>query len=90
MKFSNEKEIAIAAVKVDGWQLENYPEFQDDNDVVLVAVKNEGATIQFASERLKSDKKTVIAAIKNDPYILDFVDEKFRDDDDILNLCSGE
>jgi hypothetical protein len=86
----NEKEIAIAAVSTDGWQLENYPTFQDDDDVVLAAVKNEGASIQFASERLKSDKKTVLAAIKNDPYILDFVDEKFRDDDDVLNLCLGE
>jgi hypothetical protein len=87
---NNEKEIAIAAVNIDGWQLENYPEFLDDDDVVLAAVKNEGASIQFASERLKSDKKTVLAAIKNDPYILDFVDEKFRDDDDVLDLCSGE
>ncbi len=90
MKYSDEKQLAIAAVQVDAWQLENYPEFQDDNDVVLAAVQNKGATIQFASARLKSDKKTVIAAIKNDPYILDFIDEKFRDDDDILDLCSGD
>jgi hypothetical protein len=90
MQFNKAKELAIAVVKADAWQLENFPDFQDDNDVVLAAVQTEGATIQFASERLKSDKKTVLAAVKNDPYILDFIDEKFRDDDDILDLCSGD
>jgi len=85
-----EKEIALAAVSVDGWQLENYPEFQDDADVVLRAVEHTGSAIQFASDRLKSVKSLVLAAAKNDPYILDFVDEKFRDDDDVLDACSGE
>lgn len=91
MNSKNEdKEIAMAAVQADGWQLENYPEFQDDADVVLCAVNNTGAAVQFASDRLKSDKAIVLAAVKNDPYILDFVDGKFRDDDDVMDACSGE
>lgn len=91
MSSKNEdKEIAMAAVQADGWQLENYPDFQDDADVVLRAVENTGAAVQFASDRLKSDKSIVLAAVKNDPYILDFVDEKFRDDDNVMDACSGE
>jgi hypothetical protein len=87
---SNDKEIALAAVSADGLQLENYPDFQDDADVVLTAVENTGAAVQFASDRLRSDKSIVLAAVKNDPYILDFVDEKFRDDDNVMDACSGE
>lgn len=91
MSTKNEdKEIALAAVKADGWQLENYSDFQDDNDVVLCAVEHTGSAVQFASDRLKSDKSIVLAAAKNDPYILDFVDEKFKDDDDVIDACSGE
>jgi len=91
MSSKNEdKEIAMAAVQADGWQLENYPDFQDDADVVLCAVENTGAAVQFASDRLKSDKSIVLTAVKNDPYILDFVDEQFRDDEDIMAACSGE
>ncbi len=91
MSLKNEdKEIAMAAVQADGWQLENYPDFQDDHEVVLCAVKNIGAAVQFASDRLKSDKLIVLTAVKNDPYVLDFVDEKFRDDDDIIDASSGE
>jgi hypothetical protein len=83
------KDAAIAAVSTDGFQLENYPEFQDDKEVVIAAINESGAAIQFASSRLRCDKEVVLLAVKNDPNILDFVDKKFRDDDDVMDACEG-
>lgn len=89
-KKSDEIDTVLAIVSEDGWQLENFPDHQDNKKVVLAAVQNVGAALQFASHNLKSDKDVVLAAVKNDPYVLDFADEKFRDDDDIMDACAAQ
>lgn len=89
-KFSAAKQNAIAAVTADGSDLANLPEFHADKDVVLAAVSNYGAALEYASDELKADKEVVIAAVTNDPYVLDFAAEEMRDDDDVMDACAGE
>ena len=90
MNFDEYKNDAIVAVSNDGLDLENFEELQDDDDVVMAAVKNNGGALQFASERLRADKDIVIAAVKNDPYVIEFASDDLQDDDDVLDACEAE
>ena len=88
--FDGFKNDAIVAVSADGLDLENFEELQDDYDVVMAAVNNNGGSLQFASERLRADKEIVIAAVKNDPYVIEFASDDLQDDDDVLDACEAE
>jgi predicted nucleic acid-binding Zn-ribbon protein len=90
INFNGFKNDAIVVVSNDGLDLENFEELQDDDDVVMAAVKNNGSALQFASERLRADKEIVIAAVKNDPYVIVFASEELQDDDDVLDACETE
>ena len=82
-----DKKNVLTIVSEDGWQLESFDEFADDEDVVLAAVNNSGSALQFASDRLKNDKKIVIAAVSNDPYSISFASDELQSDDDVLDAC---
>ena len=65
-KKAPKKEV-LKAVREDGWNLyfavEKAPEkWQDDQEVVLAAVEQDGRTLQFASLRLRSVPEVVLAA----------------------------
>ena len=61
-KSITEKTEALAAVKNDGWALEDASdELKADKEVVMVAVKNQVSALEFASDELKADKEVVTA-----------------------------
>jgi len=45
---------------------------QDDEDIVLEAVKNKGKSLQYASHKLKSDRNIVLEAIKKNGLALKY------------------
>ena len=63
------KEKALADVKKDGVNLKNHPDFCDDIDVVLEAVKNETmaygdkVVLSYASPRLRDNEEVVRTAV---------------------------
>ena len=57
--------------------------FQNDFDIVLMAVKNEGRSLKFSSETLKNNKEIVMNAILNDPRSILYASLKLQSDREI-------
>ena len=74
------KENAIIVVSQDGWLLENFEEFWDDEDVIFAAVNNAGLALQFASDRLRADKGIVLEAVNNTGTALQFASNQLKAD----------
>ena len=47
-----------------GIDLEKYKKFQNDKEVVLAAVQQNGYALQYASKELQNDREVVLAAVK--------------------------
>merc|ERR1719390_521929 len=59
-KARKEKEVVLAAVAQDGYELEYAPEsLKKDKEVVLAAVAQSGYALEFADESLWKDKEFV-------------------------------
>ena len=52
-KLKLQKDFALACCNIKGMSLEYFVDFQDDTEVVLTAVKQNGMAVQFADEYLK-------------------------------------
>lgn len=46
---------------------------KDTSKLVLIAVREKGMALQYASERVRNDKDVVQAAVKKDPHALQFL-----------------
>ena len=83
---------AIRAVNVDGYLLKDYPEFQDDKNVVLEAVRNESLArgdkyaFMYASKRLQEDREVVLEAVSHAGLVLEKVNPVFKKDKIIVYL----
>ena len=51
-----------------------------DREVVLTAIANDAAALQFASEDLRADREIVLAAFNNYGYALECASDDFRAD----------
>ena len=58
---------AIGMAWKDGRQLQFMLGFQNDRDVALVAVRQHGAALQYASRSLRSDEEVIHAAVQQNP-----------------------
>lgn len=65
-KNIEKKEAVLELVRKNGRKLENFPEFQNDPEVVLAAGKSNGRALEFASDVLRAKEKIVYDAIKYD------------------------
>jgi len=85
-----DREVALDNVKINGLFLKNYSQYQDDFDVVLYAVMQNGLALQYASYNFCDDREIVIPAIKcggrsNDIYSpLSFASTKLKGDKNVV------
>lgn len=56
---------------------------QNDRDVALALVQQNGWILEQLSEKLKNDKKIVLAAVRQNPYIFDFLSDELKQDEEI-------
>ena len=63
------KRMALELISKNGYNLKNFPEFQDDRDIVFEAVKKDGTTLAYASEELRSNREFVLEAMKENPRV---------------------
>jgi hypothetical protein len=83
--IKSDKEIAIQAVKQNGYTLEYLSEeLKSDKELVLEAVNQDGGALKYASEYLKSDRELVKIALLSSKNPVD----KF--DNYVLNLFSTD
>lgn len=87
-KLQGDRDVMLAAVKVDGQALYyGSKEIRNDKDVVLEAVTKKGLILKYASNELRKDKEIVLVAIKQDKRALEYVSsEELKQDPDITAL----
>ena len=69
-KFPNNREIALAAVKQNGYALRYASKtFQNYQEIVLAAVKQNGLALRYASETFQKDQAVVLEAVKQNPQV---------------------
>ncbi len=79
------REEALIKAKRIKWFLQKNPEWNNDKDVVLAAVKQWGWVIRFASNELKNDREVVMTAIQQwCGYALQYASDELRNDKDVV------
>ena len=73
--MKNTKEVALAAVKTNGYALQHGMHrqsfsVQNTKEIVVAAVKNDGRALKYASDNLKKAKKTVFTAVQQTGRVL--------------------
>ena len=63
------------------------PELRADKDVVLIAVRKDGLSLQHASPGLRNDKDVVLAAVKEVGHSLGYASELLRADKAVVNIA---
>lgn len=58
-------------------------DYGDNLKLVLLAVKSAGATLQYASDRLRNDPTVVLEAVLSNKHTIEFASEE------IISLCEG-
>lgn len=89
-KLFERRDLALRATIRRGRLLERAVRFQDDDEVVLSAVKNNPNAIKHASKRLQEDRRVQITAAKNAHDDLVFYEEPMslhNDDDELVKLA---
>ena len=82
----NDREIAILAVsKAAHCCYHLSDEQKDDEEIMTAAAGQDGASVIFASERLRNTKKYMLAAIKSNPDAYLYCGNKLNEDEDIVN-----
>jgi hypothetical protein len=58
-------------------------ELQNDKEVVLAAVQENGFSLGYASRELKSDKEVCLAAVQQTGWALEYASEELRSDKEV-------
>ncbi|MGU4699148.1 DUF4116 domain-containing protein [Burkholderia cepacia] len=75
----NDRDLMKAIFQGNGNTLSQFPQYQDDNELALVAVSSRGFSLKFVSDRLKNDPEIALIAIKDNYSAGEFVgDELFQ------------
>ena len=76
-----DKEIVMAAVKIDGHALDHASKFlQADKEVVLAAVKQTWEALKFSSVKLQADREVVDAGVQQSGHALEYASKELRAD----------
>jgi hypothetical protein len=74
----------------NSWQLMHAHHFKKDKEIVLAAVNNFGASLEYAHTSLKKDKEIVLAAVKNYGWSIKFASKQLRNDPEIIKYALKE
>ncbi len=87
-----ERYILVDTMSQHPLELKNYPEAQDDTELVRLAVKKNGLALEYASERLRDDYETVMIAVKKEGLSLKFASSILQHNKEIVSAaisCNG-
>ena len=82
-----ERYILIDTLKEHALELANFPEAQDDNELVQIAVKKNGLALEYASDRLRDDFDTVMLAVKKNGLSLEFASYTLKRNEKIIDAA---
>jgi uncharacterized lipoprotein YbaY len=78
------KRSLIVNLEQDGILLKKLPDFQDNHDIVLAAVSNDGRALEFASSDIRDNHDIVSAAVRQNGKALQFASLDLRNNRDIV------
>ena len=83
----------LASVKETGMDLQFFGKFKDDKPLVIWAVKQNGLSLKYASDRLQDDEKVVKEAAKQNSESLQYsslrLQEKFGYEDTVSRILNA-
>ena len=85
-----DRKSALTKLKKEGYLLRNMPEYMDDKELVLAAVKDYGLSLKQASPALQADKQIVMAAVKNNGMAIDFASQALKKDKAIIKAAKAQ
>ncbi len=68
----------------DGLKLVRYPKLKNNKEAVLVAVKQNGWALEFASKKLRANKEVVLEAVKESDWVLQYASYDLTEDKDFM------
>jgi hypothetical protein len=81
--FSN-KEFMLYTIKMHDGLFNASDELKDDKELVLEAVKKNGASLMWASSSLKDDKDVALTAVLQNPCAFSYISERLKNDEYFL------
>ncbi|EFC41905.1 predicted protein [Naegleria gruberi] len=88
-EFGNDREIVMASVKVNGFNLVyvESEELKNDKEIVMAAVTSCGRALEFASKELRNDIEIVRIAVQQDGIALQFASKELKNNKEIVLLA---
>jgi len=74
----------LIRVSKNGRDLQSFPEFQGNRQIVMTAVKQNGYSLEFASDELKDDKEIVLASLRLTGDVFQYASNKLKSDRDFV------
>ncbi len=76
-------------MKVNGLTLSGVPHFNNDKEIVMAAVMENGFALEYASDELHNDEQVVMGAVKNRYDSIQYA-YSFRNSGDFILKCIQE
>ncbi len=85
-----ERQSALATLKKEGYKLRDMPQYMDDKELVLAAVRDYGLSLKDASPALQANKQVVMAAVKNNGMAIDHASPALQKDKAIMKAAKAQ
>ena len=85
-----DRKSALATLKKEGYKLRDMPQYMNDKELVLAAVKDYGLSLKHASPALQADKDVVMAAVKNNGMAIDHASPELKKNKAIMKAAAQE
>ena len=85
-----DRKSALATLKKEGYKLRDMPQYMDDKELVLAAVKDYGLSLKHASPALQANKQVVMAAVKNNGMAIDHASPELKKDKSIIKAAAAQ
>ena len=82
-----DRKSALAKLTKEGYLLRDMPQYMDDKELVLAAVKDYGLSLKHASPALQADRQVVMAAVKNNGMAIDHASPTLKKDKAIMKAA---
>lgn len=85
-----DRKSALATLTKEGYKLRDMPQYMDDKELVLAAVKDYGLSLKHALPALQADRQVVMAAVKNNGMAIDYASPALQKDKTIMKAARDQ
>jgi hypothetical protein len=84
------RQSALTTLKKEGYKLRDMPQYMNDKELVLAAVKDYGLSLKHASPTLQANRQVVMAAVKNNGMAIDYASPALKKDKVIMKTAKAQ